>query len=243
MPSPQDNITRFWGAVAAEYEAHPGNVPSRDGAEYRAWVEAMRALLPAAPADILDIATGTGFLATIAAGLGHRVTGIDLAETMLSEARKNASELGVEATFTLGDAVTPALPAASFDAITCRHFLWTLREPETALRNWSALLRAGGRVVAIDGFWFTEPAPESESGEPNPGDIFGQHYTPATRAALPVMSLREPGHVVEMFRTTGFDPVTLDHLTAVHALAEDPPGDEPWYVIVATKPSSASRIP
>jgi ubiquinone/menaquinone biosynthesis C-methylase UbiE len=236
MSTPQDNITRFWAMVAPQYEAHAGNVPARDSAEYAAWVDAMRGLLPPPPADVLDIATGTGFLATIAAGLGHRVTGIDLAETMLAEARRNAAQSAVEATFALGDAVAPAFTRESFDALTCRHFLWTLRDPATAFRNWFALLRPGGRVVAIDGFWFAESPPTDDSAEPGPNDVFSQHYTPVTRAALPVMALRDPDPVATMFRAAGFEPVEIEYLSAVHALADDPPGAEPWYVIVARKP-------
>jgi ubiquinone/menaquinone biosynthesis C-methylase UbiE len=235
-PTPQENITRFWSTVAPGYEAHTGNVPLRQSAEYAAWVKALSVLLPPAPAEVLDIATGTGFLATIAAGLGHRVTGIDLAESMLAEARANATSLGLNLTFALGDAVAPSLPPASYDALMCRHFIWTLREPETAFRNWRALLRPGGRVIAIDGFWFAGDQPAAEPTEPDPDDLFGQHYTARTRAALPAMALNDPLPVVEMFRNAGFDPVAMDHLTEVHALAEDPPGTEPWYVIVAHRP-------
>ena len=64
----QERINGLWSAVAPEYETHAGNVPGRDSEEYAAWVAALRSLLPPAPADILDIGTGTGFVALIAAG-------------------------------------------------------------------------------------------------------------------------------------------------------------------------------
>src|SRR5581483_4600941 len=132
----QARITGFWSTVAPEYEAHGGNVPARGSAEYGAWVAAIRELLPPAPADVLDIATGTGFVALIAAGLGHRVTGIDLSDAMLAEARAEAGRRGLPVTFRLDDAVAPEGAAASYDAIISRHFIWTLREPVRALRNW-----------------------------------------------------------------------------------------------------------
>jgi SAM-dependent methyltransferase len=177
---------------------------------------------------VLDVATGTGYLALTAAAIGHRVTGIDLAEPMLAEARAATLRRGLTAAFMEGDAVTPPFEAGSFDAITNRHFLWTLREPEVAFRNWLRLLRPGGRVVAIDGFWFLE-APDGGDG-PNP---FDDHYTEETRAALPVMNMRSPEPVAAMFREAGFGEVTIGDLAAVHALAEEPPGAEPWYVILA----------
>jgi SAM-dependent methyltransferase len=227
----QERITSFWSTVAADYEAHPGNVPARDSAEYRAWVEAVRDLLPPQPAQVLDIATGTGFLALIAAGLGHRVTGIDLSAAMVAQAKAEAGRRGLQGTFQVADAVSPPFPNASFDAIVCRHFLWTLREPLTALANWRALLRPGGPVIAIDGFWFREPPQDEPAGE-GPG-LFAEHYTRETVAALPVMRATEVGAVEKLFREAGFARVEVSYLTAVHSLAEDPPGTEPWYVITA----------
>ena len=47
----------------------------------------------AGAADVLDAGTGTGFVAMIAAALGHRVTAIDLAEPMLAIARAEAEGL------------------------------------------------------------------------------------------------------------------------------------------------------
>ena len=90
-------------------------------------------------------------------------------------------------------------------------------------------------MIAVDGFWFGD---DEQSGleEPAADDLFGQHYTAVTKAALPAMSMRDPDPLAEMFRAAGFDPVSIDHLAEVHALAADPPGDEPWYVIIAGRP-------
>jgi ubiquinone/menaquinone biosynthesis C-methylase UbiE len=226
VDSVQGRITGFWRTVATEYEAHEGNVPERDSAEFDAWVAAVRELLPPAPADVLDIGTGTGFVALIAAGLGHRVTGIDLSEAMLGEAQKAATKAGRDVRFLLRDAVSPTLPPQSVDAITCRHFIWTLREPETAFRNWRELLRPGGRLVAIDGHWFRE--------EPEPG-LFDRYYTAETRAALPTMRFETPAPLVAMLERAGFVGAEVSDLAGVHALAERPPSTEPWYVVVARR--------
>ena len=163
MTDLQGKITGFWSAVADGYEAHPGNVPARGSREHQAWVHAIADLLPPAPADVLDAGTGTGFVAMIAAALGHRVTAIDLAEPMLAVARAEADRRGVAVTFAAGDAVAPAFAAASFDAIVSRHLIWTLRDIDVALSAWRRLLRPGGRVVAIDGFWFSA-GPQRDEG-------------------------------------------------------------------------------
>ena len=55
-----------------------------------AWEAAIaRALPPGTNLRVLDIGTGTGFFAAVAAHQGHRVWGIDLSEAMLAKAREN----------------------------------------------------------------------------------------------------------------------------------------------------------
>ena len=129
----QGSITTFWNTVAPLYDHDPGNVPNAATAEYRAWVQAVARLLPPAPSDVLDIGTGTGFVALIASNLGHRVTGVDLSTSMLAEARSQAKSRGSSAQFLEGDAVTPPVAERSADSIICRHLLWTLRSPDVAL--------------------------------------------------------------------------------------------------------------
>ena len=152
----QADITTFWNTVAAGYEAHAGNVAEYGSAQYQRWVDALAAVLPAPPSDVLDVASGTGYVALAAASLGHRVTAVDLAPAMLEELAANAAARGLAVDARLGDAVAPDFPPARFDAVTSRHLLWTLRKPASAMANWRQLLRPGGRLVAMDGFWFTK---------------------------------------------------------------------------------------
>ncbi len=78
--------------------------PALESAEYGAWVRAIERLLPAPPADALDIGTGTGFVALIASQLGHHAIGLDLSTAMLAEARMHAQQRGLKASFQTGDA-------------------------------------------------------------------------------------------------------------------------------------------
>ena len=141
----QAHITTFWSMVAAGYEAHGGNVAEYGSAAYQGWVDALASVLPAPPSDVLDVASGTGYVALAAASLGHRVTAVDLAPAMLDElaAKATARNLAVDAR--LDDAVAPDFSPASFDVVTSRHLLWTLREPARAMASWRQLLRPGGR--------------------------------------------------------------------------------------------------
>jgi ubiquinone/menaquinone biosynthesis C-methylase UbiE len=198
--------------IATGYEAHRGNVPAYDTALYRAWVDEVEGLVPSPPTDALDLATGTGFVALILAALGHRVTAIDLSTDMLAVAAATADRRGLDVEFLAGDAVQPAFDDASFDLITCRHLLWTLREPDRALSNWRALLRPGGSLVAFDGFWF-DPEPGPRDDEPEP---FRRHYTAQTRAALPFMHIDRTDPIVDSMERAGFVEITVreqPHLT------------------------------
>ena len=194
----QAHITAFWSTVADGYEAHGGNVAEYGSSAYQTWVAALAAVLPDAPGDVLDVATGTGYVALAVASLGHRVTAIDLAPAMLAELAGHASTRGLAIDARLGDAVAPDFPATSFDAITSRHLLWTLREPAAAMANWRSLLRPGGRLIAVDGFWFTEW--NDDKAPP----LFAEHYTTTTRAQLPFMHLDEPDPILAALSAAGY---------------------------------------
>lgn len=114
---------------------------------------AWRAILPAPPANALDLGTGTGFLALLLAELGHDVLGVDIAEGMIAIARQQAATLPRPPRFVVGNAGTPPVPPAGVEIVVSRQLLWTLPDPPGALRNWHRALRPGGRSVVIDGLW------------------------------------------------------------------------------------------
>ena len=225
----RNRITSFWSAIAQYYDSDPGNVPALESDEYAAWIRAIERLLPAPPSDILDPGTGTGFVALIASKLGHRVTGLDLSEPMLAEARRHAKQRGLKATFTTGDAVSPPLDDGSMDAIICRHLVWTLREPLLALANWRRLLRPKGRVVLIDGLWRAQKKPEEGA------EFFERHYTPSTREALPAMRWDSVTPLAALVAEAGFSDVIVDDLGDVYRVAASPPSDRPWYVVTGRR--------
>ena len=200
----QAHITGFWGTIAADYEAHAGNVTEHGSVEYQRWVDALASVLPDPPGDVLDVATGTGYVALAAASLGHRVKAGDLAPAMLDELVANATAHGLTVDARLGDAVAPEFAPASFDAVTSRHLLWTLREPARAMVNWRQLLRPGGRLVAVDGFWFTEWDDKDVPA------LFAEHYTADTRRELPFMHLDRPEPILELLTAAGFIDVAAE---------------------------------
>ena len=103
---------------------------------------------------VLDVGTGTGFLALRAAELGHDVTGVDVSGAMLAQAETSAARAGLAVNFVSCSSELEVVADRRFDAIVCRHLLWTLPQPERTLRRWREVLPDGGRIAAIDGTWF-----------------------------------------------------------------------------------------
>ena len=119
------------------------------------WTQLFRAWIPITPANILDIGCGTGSLSVVLAGLGHKVSGIDLSPKMISLAREKAAGHGYQIEFQVMDAAFPPLSHEQFDVIVCRHLLWSLPDPAQVLQRWAELLKAKGRLLLVEGYWET----------------------------------------------------------------------------------------
>ncbi len=142
-------IRAFWDEDAAVYDASPSHYPRRPQ-EQAAWAAALRWLLPAPPAAVLDVGAGTGFLSLLLAGQGYDVTAVDLSQGMLSRLRTKAEERGLAIRAIEADALTP--PPGDFDAVVERHLLWTLPDPGAALAAWHQVAPRG-RLVLVEGTW------------------------------------------------------------------------------------------
>ncbi|MEU3758894.1 class I SAM-dependent methyltransferase [Streptomyces albogriseolus] len=141
-----------WDARAATFDEEPDH-GLRDPRVRAAWAARLREWLPARPGDVLDLGCGTGSLSLLAAEQGHRVTGVDRSPAMVQLARQKLA--GRHAVFLTGDAARPPVDGERYDAVLVRHVLWTLPEPDRALRRWRDLLRPGGRLVLVEGVWGT----------------------------------------------------------------------------------------
>lgn len=141
-----------WDAEAATFDDEPDH-GLRDPVVREAWAARLRSWLPDRPADVLDLGCGTGSLSLLASEQGHRVTGVDASRAMVEQARGKLA--GRAAVFLVGDAAAPPVGEERFDVVLVRHVLWTLPDPARVLRHWQGLLRAGGRMVLVEGVWGT----------------------------------------------------------------------------------------
>jgi SAM-dependent methyltransferase len=97
-------------------------------------------------------------LTILLAQLGHRVTGIDIASRMLDRAQEKARVAGVAVEFRRENAIKISEPDGNYDLVVARHVVWTLPDPAQAIREWSRVLRSGGRLAVIEGKWWTDGA-------------------------------------------------------------------------------------
>ncbi|MEP1123927.1 MAG: class I SAM-dependent methyltransferase [Ilumatobacter sp.] len=144
----------YWDAQAATFDDQPDH-GLRDPAVREAWRTLLRSVFPEPPAEVADLGCGTGSLSLLLASEGYRVTGIDLSAEMISTAASKAAASSVPVTFRRGDASDPDLGRGTLDAIVVRHVTWVLPDPSDAIRRWASLLRDGGPLVLIEGFWST----------------------------------------------------------------------------------------
>ncbi|MGC4118261.1 MAG: class I SAM-dependent methyltransferase [Myxococcales bacterium] len=79
------------------------------------------------------------------------MTGLDLSDAMVREARAGAAEAKADhATFQQGDAQALPFPDASFDVVSSRFVIFTLPRPGVAVREWLRVLRPGGTMLVFN---------------------------------------------------------------------------------------------
>jgi SAM-dependent methyltransferase len=96
---------------------------------------------------VLDVGTGSGIAAIVAARDGARVTGVDPTAALLAAARENAALAGVEVTWR--DGLAEALPFedGSFDVVVSQYAHMFSAQPEAAASEMLRVLRPGGRLA------------------------------------------------------------------------------------------------
>jgi SAM-dependent methyltransferase len=146
-------VSEFWDAEAATFDEEPDH-GLRDPAVREAWRRLLRDHLPEPPARVADLGCGTGTLSVLLAEEGYAVDGVDFSPEMVDAAREKAAGRP-DLTFAVGDAGKPPLERGAYDVVLCRHVLWVLGDRSAALATWVGLLRQGGRLVLVEGFWHT----------------------------------------------------------------------------------------
>lgn len=150
-----DCIESHWNRRSASYNEFVVK-GFADRRERRAWQDHFSSLLGDNPLNILDVGCGPGIVSMQLAELGHKVTSVDLSDEMLSCARKNAKDAGLDIDFHKGNAMSLDFPDEGFDAVVSGYMLWTVPDPRKVISEWSRVLRKDGTLVYTDGDWFND---------------------------------------------------------------------------------------
>ncbi|ADE35581.1 class I SAM-dependent methyltransferase [Methanohalophilus mahii] len=224
----KQQIEEYWDWRSTSYT---NGATSLGEEERELWKQSLFPYLGQGPLKVLDIGTGRGFLALLLADMGHEVTAIDISQSMLEKAQREAIKLNLDIKFEKGDAENLAFADSSFDVVVSKYLLWTLPEPENTLKEWRRVLLPEGKIIAIDGNWF-DPSPVKKfkrrirkilqgitHRDPTTGVLrqgkFNQYYSPL-HASLPLYSNVKPESIRPLFEKAGFEDMQIDSLPLIH---------------------------
>jgi len=170
-----------------------------------------REAVPQPGERVLDIGCGTGAtaipFAQAMAPNGH-VTGIDISEPMLTQARENIAKAGVSnITLIRADAQVHRFPADSFDLLISRFGVMFFADPVTAFNNLFAGLRRGGRLCMA--VWASMA--ENEHWK-IPFEIAVKHLgapAPVDPHAPGPMAFRDPAYLRDILAKAGFAEIDI----------------------------------
>ncbi len=100
---------------------------------------------------VLEVGVGTG-LSFPFYPVDCQVTGIDISEPMLEQARERAETLGLDVDLRVMDARDLEFPDATFDHVLAPYVISVVPEPERVMREVCRTCKPGGGVVVVNHF-------------------------------------------------------------------------------------------
>jgi ubiquinone/menaquinone biosynthesis C-methylase UbiE len=169
---------------------------------------------------VLDIATGTGVVARLAARRvvpGGTVTGVDLNEGMLEVARRLPLPPGLTIDWRQGSALALPFPDGAFDIVLCQQGFQFFPDRPTALGEMRRVLAPTGRVTLS--VW-TGPSPYFVAQR----EALARHVSAAAEASIAAaFSLGDADELRSLLEGAGFGDVTVHH---VRLMLRFPPPEE-----------------
>lgn len=185
--------------------------------------KAIRQLVHFAPKSMLDIATGTGDFAILAANMLHpdKLVGADISTKMMDIGRKKvaAAHLDNIISFQKEDCMRLSFNDNSFDAVTAAFGIRNFQDLDKGLREMCRVLRPGGHLSIVE---LTEPIHfpmkqlfhiYSHTFLPAYGKLLSKdneayHYLTATIEAFP-----QGEEMMKILHNAGFSSTSFKRLT------------------------------
>jgi demethylmenaquinone methyltransferase/2-methoxy-6-polyprenyl-1,4-benzoquinol methylase len=154
--SKKEQVAEMFDRIAGRYDFMNRFLSARTDVGWRK--KAIRNLKKDNPATILDIATGTGDMALLAARLlsPKQIIGIDISTQMLEIGRKKVEKEGLNSIIQLhtGDSETINYRESTFDAGMVAFGVRNFENLEKGLAEIKRVLKPGGQVVILE---FSKP--------------------------------------------------------------------------------------
>ena len=164
MTYQQEKITPYHdGAKAEQVEQMFDNIaPSYDKLNHRlSWNidrgwrrKAIGQLVPYRPQTVLDIATGTGDFAILAAQMlkPQRLVGADISEGMMEIGRQKVERMGLQQviSFAKEDCLNLSYDADTFDAVTAAFGIRNFADLDKGLSEMCRVMKPGGHLSIVE---------------------------------------------------------------------------------------------
>ena len=138
-----ERVRRLWDKAAPRFDKSMGFFERILFEGGREWVCSQ------ATGDVLEIAVGTGRNFPFYPR-GVHLTGIEISEKMLEQARARARELSIDGDLRLGDAQALDFPDGKFDTVVCTFSLCSIPDDGAAVAEAKRVLRPGGQMLLIE---------------------------------------------------------------------------------------------
>ena len=179
---------------------------------------------PSGTDRLLDVATGTGFLAFEFADHVSEVIGIDFTEEMLAIAKEHKTDTNIKnISFESADVESLPFDDNCFDLVSCRFALHHFLHPEKAISEMTRVLKHGGKLVLSD-ITSSEDITKSEY----------QNEMETIRDPSHVKHYR-PSEITQMLNDRGFDILHFEDWPADFAFDE-------WVAMSDPGVESAKRV-
>lgn len=190
----------------------------------RGWrKKAIRQLAPYSPKTILDIATGTGDFAIMAAEMLHpeKLIGADISEGMMQIGREKVVQKGLDniIAFEKEDCLALSYPDGNFDAVTAAFGIRNFANLDKGLKEMCRVLKPGGHLSIVE---LTTPVSfpmkqlfhvYSHTVLPLYGRIISRDTSAYSYLTKTIEAFPQGERMVEIFQKAGFSEASFKRLT------------------------------
>ena len=185
--------------------------------------KAIGLLQPFRPQTMLDIATGTGDFAILAAHMlkPTKLIGADISEGMMSIGREKVKQLGLGQviSFQKEDCMALSFPDNSFDAVTAAFGIRNFQNLDQGLREMCRVLKKGGHLCIVE---LTTPVSfpmkqlfhiYSHTVLPIYGKLISKDQSAYSYLTKTIEAFPQGETMMEVFRKAGFEKAEFTRLT------------------------------